>query len=416
MKIGNGLVSNFVKLSLDESEFTQWLERKPLRYALFMQVLRRASKNKMHHFMMSKTEHKKFGLSKSQAGQIERFLDALERFKCVQKTGTNQEPGTFETGTEKHHTGATIYRLLNNEFIDLSKSIKIEKQEPKKDKTGTNQEGSREEINTLSLAGTIKENKKSIEQNTFGAEKTRMLIEDSKNEPAFPKVPEKGFSPKKRSEALTSIILIAKEYDRLLQWDAYEQELAEAVDLYGLDNLLENFREHAEYCKKSNLKWILWDKFKEKKLNNALTRSDIEKAKKLPEYTQDQERKWQKRGTTSYTTTPNMQPLASVYRETINKAPEKTAAKARVGELYRRFKGLGKQNGIDIEFVTPSVDLELMNVTDDQVVHAGMTYFYRHIKERENLGLKVEGPVKISTTVLKSELTKAEHQLENVGF
>lgn len=146
MKTGNGLLKNFAKLSLDENDFTNWLDKKPLRWVLFMQVIRRASKNKNHQFGMSKTEYQKFGLTKSQAGQIERFLESLCDFNCIKKTGTFQEPNLLKSGTQTHYSGSTVYVLINNEFVDLSRDAKVAKQEPKKEKTGTFQEVSREEI------------------------------------------------------------------------------------------------------------------------------------------------------------------------------------------------------------------------------------------------------------------------------
>jgi len=333
MNIGDGLVTNFAKISLEETDFTQWLEKKPLRYALFMQVIRRASKNKGHLFMMSKTEHKKFGLSVSQAGQIERFLDALERFKCIQKTGSNQEAGTLKTGTQTHYTGAIIYRLLNNEFVDLSKTVKIEKQEPKKEKTGSNQEGSREESIT-STSARAREIDKNTEPNASSIEQTRLLIEETRNEPPFPKVPVKGFSPVERSQTLTALLVVAHEYGREIRWESYEQEIAEAVDLFGMDQLIENFRSYAELCRRKQWRVVQWDKFKTNKLNKAPTKKAVESVKKMPEYLQDRQKQMEVRGPTftGLSKMQNITGLTAKYPELI--IEERIKAWAKTPDSY----------------------------------------------------------------------------------
>lgn len=420
--IGDGLVTNFAKISLEETDFTRWLEKKPLRYAMFMQIVRRASKNKGHYFMMSKTEHKKFGLSVNQAGQIERFLEALIEFKCVQKTGSNQEPGTLKTGTQNHHTGATIYRLINNDFIDLSKIAKNEKQEPKKEKTGSNQEGSREEsiTSTSARAKGIDINtgpkSSSVEQNTFGVEKTRLLIEESKKEPPFPKVPAKGFSPVERSQALTALLVVAHEFGREIRWESFEEEIAEAVDLFGMDQLIESFRSYAELCRQKGWRVVQWDRFKANKLNNTPTKKAVESVKKMPEYLQDQSRKWDKRGAVSYTSVPNMQKLSQIYTG-VQQEPmdeEKRAFVERSKVLHSKLQ----RPGLTVRFGMLYADKDLYeNVSNAEIIELSNKVIDKKISEAK-LNKITKNEIRVDRSDLKECLANINRlkSLENVHF
>lgn len=314
MRTGDGLIKNFAKLSLDDSELSWWLDKNPRRKLMFLEVARRASKNKNRQFMLSKTEYEKFLLTAEQAGQIERFLDKLLDVGICQLAGSNQESERSKTGIRKPNNRSRVYVLVNNEFIDLSRTQELPKQESEKKETGSNQEGSREESYKTSTRGTTGKEieqegntvppiPESVTQSTFGPEHTRQLIEDSFKPDSLPKVPQKGFTPIVRSDTLASMIAIGKEFFVEVQWDSYEGEIAEAVAVFGVEQVLSKFRDMCQWVAKNGWQRVRWDKFKMNHLEKLVAKDQLERVKKLPEYAGEKAAALAKRGSNQVNST-----------------------------------------------------------------------------------------------------------------
>ena len=106
-------IGEFLKLAPG----VEWLMQKPLRLAVLYAMASRAMKNPERVCFMSKNEFKKFGLKKSQWNQIERVLRDLE-------TGNKRATYVSRTGRVDEETGAIEFRLIDNIFIDTSKTNK----------------------------------------------------------------------------------------------------------------------------------------------------------------------------------------------------------------------------------------------------------------------------------------------------
>lgn len=109
----NEAIGEFLKLAPG----VEWLMQKPLRLAVLYAMASRAMKNPERVCFMSKNEFKKFGLKKSQWNQIERVLRDLE-------TGNKRATYVSRTGRVDEETGAIEFRLIDNIFIDTSKTNK----------------------------------------------------------------------------------------------------------------------------------------------------------------------------------------------------------------------------------------------------------------------------------------------------
>lgn len=146
-------------------------------------------------------------------------------------------------------------------------------------------------------------------------------------EPFLPKVPPKGISPLVRSDALVALVQIAKEYGCSIRWENNEDEIKEAVDLLGLDQVLQSMRDYSDYCAKKGFTQVYWPKFKEHRLNATSPKAQVERVKKSPEYLDDRKNQLAKRTTVSYTSMPNMSKLSDSYSDTLQqpKDPVKDA-------------------------------------------------------------------------------------------
>lgn len=113
-------VSNkpFRKLFADEhNELFRYLVKDPLLLTIFILCSIRARWNTepspeglaQQEFWLSQTEYEKFGLKKSQHGQIDRKLQILIKLRLITKTGRR-------IGND----GASVYRFLPNKIIDIN--------------------------------------------------------------------------------------------------------------------------------------------------------------------------------------------------------------------------------------------------------------------------------------------------------
>ncbi len=111
-------IKYFTKVTTDEHhELFEWCNKKPLRWAVLMTMSSRvASKDmvtkniKKGEFFFSETEYKKFGLKKSQSGNLRNLIFSLAFFKIIQKVENR-----------KGNRNSTIYRFINSDFIDCSR-------------------------------------------------------------------------------------------------------------------------------------------------------------------------------------------------------------------------------------------------------------------------------------------------------
>lgn len=106
-------IGEFLKLAPG----VEWLIEKPLRLAVLYEMATRAMKNPDRVCFMSKWEYKKFSLKRSQKNQIERVLRDLE-------TGQERAAYVQRTGRKDNESGAVEYRLVDNIYIDTSKTSK----------------------------------------------------------------------------------------------------------------------------------------------------------------------------------------------------------------------------------------------------------------------------------------------------
>lgn len=118
-------IGEFLKLAPG----VEWLIEKPLRIAVLYEMATRAMKNPERLCYLSKNEYRKFSLKRSQWNQIERVLHDLE-------TGNKRATFVQRTGRVDDETGAIEYRLVDNIFIDTSKTNKKTQQAGHEQLTG----------------------------------------------------------------------------------------------------------------------------------------------------------------------------------------------------------------------------------------------------------------------------------------
>lgn len=226
-------------------------------------------------------------------------------------------------------------------------------------------------------------------------------------EPFLPKVPEKGITPAVRSDALVSLVQISKEFGLMIRWESNEEEIKEAVDLLGLDQVLQAMRDYCEYCSKQGFTQVLWNKFKANRLSQTSPKEQIERVKKAPEYQQDRAKQLEKRTTVSYTSMPNMQKINPVYLEAINAPKKETPMIVRMRTINDRFQKIGKQRGITIEFNVPSVELAKIDNSDEDIINAGLRLLDAEVRRNNDAPVterRVIKEFKIKTLQLVREL------------
>jgi len=111
----------FTKVTTDVyNEFFIWANKKPLRWAILMNISARVSSKdqvtrniKKGEFFLSNMEYKKFGLSKSKKNNISNVLNDLIEFKIIEKVGNR-----------RGYKNSVIYRFINTNFIDCSREYK----------------------------------------------------------------------------------------------------------------------------------------------------------------------------------------------------------------------------------------------------------------------------------------------------
>lgn len=226
-------------------------------------------------------------------------------------------------------------------------------------------------------------------------------------EPFLPKVPEKGITAAVRSDALVALVQISKEFGLMIRWESNEEEIKEAVDLLGLDQVLQAMRDYCEYCSKQGFTQVLWNKFKVNRLRQSSPKEQIERVKKAPEYQQDRAKQLEKRTTVSYTSMPNMQKINPVYLEAINAPKKETPMIVRMRTINDRFQKVGKQRGITIEFNVPSLELAKIDSSDEDIINAGLRLLDAEVRRNNDAPVterKVTKQFTIKTLQLVREL------------
>lgn len=226
-------------------------------------------------------------------------------------------------------------------------------------------------------------------------------------EPFLPKVPEKGITAAVRSDALVALVQISKEFGLMIRWEGNEDEIKEAVDLLGLEQVLQAMRDYCEYCSKQGFTQVLWNKFKANRLSQSSPKEQIERVKKAPEYQQDRAKQLEKRATVSYTSMPNMQKINPVYLEAINAPKKETPTIVRMRTINDRFQKIGKQRGVTIEFNVPSLKLSEINSSDEDIINAGLRLLDAEVRRNNDAPIaerRVIKEFKIKTLALSREL------------
>lgn len=187
-------------------------------------------------------------------------------------------------------------------------------------------------------------------------------------EPFLPKVPEKGITASVRSDALVALVQISKEFGLSIRWESNEDEIKQAVDLLGLDQVLQAMRDYSEYCAKQGFTQVLWNKFKANRLSKSSPKEQIERVKKTPEYQQDRVRQLDKRSTVSYTSMPKMSKLSDVYatHTPVELAPERKAFIDR----SKRLESIIQRSGITVNLGMVGIDQSFYDdYSDEDIVH-----------------------------------------------
>ncbi len=115
------MIPFFSKLTTDQyNEILIWSCKKPLRLAILLMISARVRSSdsiiewmKKWEFVLSENEYAKFWLEKNQKSQITRIINGLIWIWVIQKTKS-------KTKTKQ----ATIFRYINNDFIDCSRESK----------------------------------------------------------------------------------------------------------------------------------------------------------------------------------------------------------------------------------------------------------------------------------------------------
>lgn len=127
----------FTKVTTNANhELFLWLNKKPIRWAVLMNITARVASQEQvttglakGEFFISETECEKFGLKKSQQGILRRTIMELARMKFIEKIES-------KTGNRN----CSVYRFIDSNFIDCSRSSGEQNREQIENKQRTNRE------------------------------------------------------------------------------------------------------------------------------------------------------------------------------------------------------------------------------------------------------------------------------------